>query len=85
MVCNERLAAACLDSGLHLHLRIGSRALTEQVRMHVRRSGSPKEVSEAVPAAEVAPKILADVVESVIGAAYLDSGGDLRVVAQVWI
>ena len=32
---------------------------------------------------EPAPKVLADILESIIGATYLDSGGDLEITAKV--
>ena len=91
MVSNDRLASACLDTGLHKMLRGGSRALADLVRFHAwKHEGgqsalvpASRHVGQGGAAAEAAPKVLADIVESLVGAAYLDSGGDLEATAKV--
>lgn len=92
MVSNDRLAAACLDAGLHKMLRSGSRALADLIRFHSWKhegmqgalAAAPRHVVQGGAEGEAAPKVLADIVESLVGAAYLDSGGNLEAVAQVW-
>lgn len=86
-VNNENFARVAVKHKLHVHLRHGSSALDRQIRDFV------KEVLEELlkPGFNSfglgdckAPKVLGDIVESIAGAIFLDSGRDTSVVWQVF-
>ncbi|CAK9143614.1 unnamed protein product [Ilex paraguariensis] len=86
-VNNENFARVAVKHNLHLHLRHGSSALEKQIRDFV------KEVQNELSKPGFnsfglgdckAPKVLGDIVESVAGAIFLDSGRDTAVVWRVF-
>lgn len=86
-VNNENFARVAVKHKLHVHLRHGSSALDRQIRDFV------KEVLEELlkPGFNSfglgdckAPKVLGDIVESIAGAIFLDSGRDTSVVWKVF-
>ncbi|KAK9279100.1 hypothetical protein L1049_012775 [Liquidambar formosana] len=86
-VNNENFARVAVKHNLHLHLRHGSSALEKQIRDFV------KEVQDELSKPEFnsfglgdckAPKVLGDIVESIAGAIFLDSGRDTAVVWRVF-
>ena len=72
-VCNERLASRAAALGLARFLRHGSVALHRDMLAFVMAQTAP--ASGALQASP--PKVLADVLEAVVGAVLLDSGLDL--------
>nr|AUH15437.1 dicer-like 1 protein [Dimocarpus longan] len=83
-VNNENFARVAVKHKLHVHLRHGSSALERQIRDFV------KEVQEELTKPGFnsfglgdckAPKVLGDIIESIAGAIFLDSG---RNTAAVW-
>ncbi|KAK6239622.1 hypothetical protein QUC31_005091 [Theobroma cacao] len=86
-VNNENFARVAVKHQLHVHLRHGSSALEKQIRDFV------KEVQDELlkPGFNSfglgdckAPKVLGDIVESIAGAIFLDSGRDTSVVWRVF-
>uniref|UniRef100_A0A5B7C3V7 Endoribonuclease Dicer homolog 1 n=1 Tax=Davidia involucrata TaxID=16924 RepID=A0A5B7C3V7_DAVIN len=86
-VNNENFARVAVKHKLHVHLRHGSSALEKQIRDFV------KEVQDELlkPGFNSfglgdckAPKVLGDIVESIAGAIFLDSGRDTAVVWRVF-
>ncbi|KAE8662432.1 Endoribonuclease Dicer-like protein 1 [Hibiscus syriacus] len=86
-VNNENFARIAVKHQLHVHLRHGSSALEKQIREFV------KEVQEELlkPGFNSfglgdckAPKVLGDIVESIAGGIFLDSGRDTAVVWRVF-
>ncbi|TYH62950.1 hypothetical protein ES332_D07G156200v1 [Gossypium tomentosum] len=86
-VNNENFARVAVKRLLHVHLRHGSSALEKQIRDFV------KEVQDELlkPGFNSfglgdckAPKVLGDIVESIAGAIFLDSGRDTAVVWRVF-
>ncbi|KAF0911134.1 hypothetical protein E2562_005501 [Oryza meyeriana var. granulata] len=86
-VNNENFARVTVKHKLHVHLRHGSSALETQIREFV------KDVQEELlkPGFNSfglgdckAPKVLGDIVESIAGAIFLDSGYDTSVVWKVF-
>ncbi|CAK7348610.1 unnamed protein product [Dovyalis caffra] len=86
-VNNENFARVAVKHKLHVHLRHGSSALEKQIRDFV------KEVQDELlkPGFNSfglgdckAPKVLGDIVESIAGAIFLDSGRDTAVVWKVF-
>ncbi|KAF3439772.1 hypothetical protein FNV43_RR18050 [Rhamnella rubrinervis] len=86
-VNNENFARVAVKHNLHVHLRHGSNALEKQIRDFV------KEVQEELSKPGFnsfglgdckAPKVLGDIVESIAGAIFLDSGHDTAVVWKVF-
>lgn len=86
-VNNENFARVAVNHKLHVHLRHGSSALEKQIRDFV------KEVREELSKPGFnsfglgdckAPKVLGDIVESIAGAIFLDSGRDTAVVWKVF-
>ncbi|KAG8488850.1 hypothetical protein CXB51_016736 [Gossypium anomalum] len=86
-VNNENFARVAVKHQLHVHLRHGSSALEKQIRDFV------KEVQDELlkPGFNSfglgdckAPKVLGDIVESIAGAIFLDSGRDTAVVWRVF-
>ncbi|KAL8138311.1 hypothetical protein V2J09_004312 [Rumex salicifolius] len=86
-VNNENFARVAVKHNLHVHLRHGSSALEKQIRDFV------KEVQNELLKAQYnsfglgdckAPKVLGDIVESIAGAIFLDSGRDSSVVWKVF-
>lgn len=86
-VNNENFARVAVKRKLHIHLRHGSSALEKQIRDFV------KEVQDELSKPGFnsfglgdckAPKVLGDIVESIAGAIFLDSGRDTAVVWKVF-
>ncbi|XP_057980803.1 endoribonuclease Dicer homolog 1 [Malania oleifera] len=86
-VNNENFARVAVKHKLHLHLRHGSSALEKQIREFV------KEVQNELSKPGFnsfglgdckAPKVLGDIVESIAGAIFLDSGRNTAVVWRVF-
>ncbi|XAR62909.1 Ribonuclease III [Bertholletia excelsa] len=86
-VNNENFARVAVKHKLHVHLRHGSSALEKQIRDFV------KEVQDELSKPGFnsfglgdckAPKVLGDIVESIAGAIFLDSGYDTAVVWRVF-
>ncbi|KAI5423673.1 Dicer-like protein 1, variant 4 [Lathyrus oleraceus] len=86
-VNNENFARVTVKHNLHLHLRHGSSALEKQIKEFV------KEVQEELlkPGFNSfglgdckAPKVLGDILESIAGAIFLDSGKNTAVVWEVF-
>ncbi|XP_058753395.1 endoribonuclease Dicer homolog 1-like [Vicia villosa] len=86
-VNNENFARVTVKHNLHLHLRHGSSALEKQIKEFV------KEVQEELlkPGFNSfglgdckAPKVLGDILESIAGAIFLDSGRNTAVVWKVF-
>ncbi|GJN30122.1 hypothetical protein PR202_gb18402 [Eleusine coracana subsp. coracana] len=86
-VNNENFARVAVKHKLHVHLRHGSSALETQIREFV------KDVQEEISKPGFnsfglgdckAPKVLGDIVESIAGAIFLDSGNDTSVVWKVF-
>lgn len=86
-VNNENFARVAVKHNLHIHLRHGSSALEKQIRDFV------KEVQNELSKPGFnsfglgdckAPKVLGDIVESIAGAVFLDSGRDTAVVWRVF-
>lgn len=86
-VNNENFARVAVKHKLHLHLRHGSSALEKQIRDFV------KEVQEELSKPGFnsfglgdckAPKVLGDIVESIAGSVFLDSGRNTSVVWRVF-
>lgn len=86
-VNNENFARVAVKHKLHIHLRHGSSALEKQIREFV------KEVQDELSKPGFnsfglgdckAPKVLGDIVESIAGAIFLDSGRDTAVVWKVF-
>ncbi|CAL5428641.1 unnamed protein product [Camellia sinensis] len=86
-VNNENFARVAVKHKLHMHLRHGSSALEKQIRDFV------KEVKDELSKPGFnsfglgdckAPKVLGDIVESIAGAIFLDSGRDTAVVWRVF-
>ncbi|GAX83070.1 hypothetical protein CEUSTIGMA_g10496.t1 [Chlamydomonas eustigma] len=91
LVCNEHLAQACLTSGLYELFRVGYRPLqtliSQVAKQQKARRGLDAEDqrtpwNQAEDQQEL-PKVLADCVEAIIGAIFLDSCGRLEAPAQV--
>ncbi|KAL0440784.1 UNVERIFIED_CONTAM: Endoribonuclease Dicer1 [Sesamum radiatum] len=86
-VNNENFARVAVKHNLHLHLRHGSSALEKQIRDFV------KEVQNELSKPGFnsfglgdckAPKVLGDIVESIAGAIFLDSGCNTAAVWKVF-
>ncbi|KAK4267099.1 hypothetical protein QN277_023932 [Acacia crassicarpa] len=86
-VNNENFARVAVKHNLHVHLRHGSSALEKQITEFV------KEVQEELSKPGFnsfglgdckAPKVLGDIVESIAGAIFLDSGRETSVVWKVF-
>ncbi|KAG9455436.1 hypothetical protein H6P81_008340 [Aristolochia fimbriata] len=86
-VNNENFARVAVKHRLHVHLRHGSSALEAQIKDFV------KEVQEELSKPGFnsfglsdckAPKVLGDIVESIAGSIFLDSGRDTSVVWSVF-
>lgn len=86
-VNNENFARVAVKHKLHVHLRHGSTALEKQIRDFV------KEVQDELSKPGFnsfglgdckAPKVLGDIVESIAGAIFLDSGHDTTDVWRVF-
>ncbi|CAM8960945.1 unnamed protein product [Rhodiola kirilowii] len=86
-VNNENFARVAVKRNLHVHLRHGSSALERQIRDFV------KEVEEELSKSTFnsfglgdckAPKVLGDIVESIAGAIFLDSGRNTTIVWEIF-
>ncbi|XP_048230330.1 endoribonuclease Dicer homolog 1 isoform X2 [Ricinus communis] len=86
-VNNENFARVAVNHKLHVHLRHGSSALEKQIRDFVREVqdelSKPGFNSFGLGDCK-APKVLGDIVESIAGAIFLDSGRDTAVVWKVF-
>lgn len=86
-VNNENFARVAVRHNLHLHLRHGSSALEKQIRDFVKevQSELSKPAFNSFGLGDCkAPKVLGDIVESIAGAIFLDSGRDTAVVWKVF-
>ncbi|XP_010241057.1 PREDICTED: endoribonuclease Dicer homolog 1 [Nelumbo nucifera] len=86
-VNNENFARVAVKHKLHLHLRHGSSALEAQIRDFVNdvQDELLKPGFNSFGLGDCkAPKVLGDIVESIAGAIFLDSGGDTSVVWRVF-
>ncbi|GAV80355.1 dsrm domain-containing protein/DEAD domain-containing protein/Helicase_C domain-containing protein/Ribonuclease_3 domain-containing protein/PAZ domain-containing protein/dsRNA_bind domain-containing protein [Cephalotus follicularis] len=86
-VNNENFARVAVKHKLHVHLRHGSSALERQIRDFVKEV----QVEFSKPGLNSfglgdckAPKVLGDIVESIAGAIFLDSGRNTAVVWKVF-
>ncbi|KAL4305981.1 hypothetical protein AHAS_Ahas16G0132600 [Arachis hypogaea] len=86
-VNNENFARVAVKHNLHVHLRHGSSALEKQIKEFV------KEVQDELSKPGFnsfglgdckAPKVLGDIVESIAGSIFLDSGRDTTIVWKVF-
>ncbi|XP_057721520.1 endoribonuclease Dicer homolog 1 [Arachis stenosperma] len=86
-VNNENFARVAVKHNLHVHLRHGSSALEKQIKEFV------KEVQDELSKPGFnsfglgdckAPKVLGDIVESIAGSIFLDSGRDTTLVWKVF-
>ncbi|KAK3012238.1 hypothetical protein RJ639_012247 [Escallonia herrerae] len=86
-VNNENFARVAVNHKLHVHLRHGSSALEKQIRDFVKEvqieSLKPGFNSFGLGDCK-APKVLGDIVESIAGAIFLDSGRDTQAVWKVF-
>lgn len=86
MVSNKFLAALCVKLGFHTHMRYFSGTMESNIRLYVLENERHHE--EANGAMDYwnneihAPKYLGDVVESYIGAIFIDSGFNFSVVQE---
>ncbi|KAH7519383.1 hypothetical protein FEM48_Zijuj08G0030400 [Ziziphus jujuba var. spinosa] len=86
-VNNENFARVAVKHNLHMHLRHGSNALERQIRDFVKevQSELSKPGFNSFGLGDCkAPKVLGDIVESIAGAVFLDSGHDTAVVWRVF-
>ncbi|EXC13651.1 Endoribonuclease Dicer-1-like protein [Morus notabilis] len=86
-VNNENFARVAVRHNLHVHLRHGSSALEKQIRDFVKevQSELSKPGFNSFGLGDCkAPKVLGDIVESIAGAIFLDSGRDSAVVWKVF-
>ncbi|KAA8520803.1 hypothetical protein F0562_014925 [Nyssa sinensis] len=86
-VNNENFARVAVKHKLHVHLRHGSSALEKQIRDFVKevRDELLKPGFNSFGLGDCkAPKVLGDIVESIAGAIFLDSGRDTAVVWRVF-
>nr|XP_043612306.1 endoribonuclease Dicer homolog 1 [Erigeron canadensis] len=86
-VNNENFARVAVKHNLHVHLRHGSSALEKQIRDFVKEVetelSKPGFNSFGLGDCK-APKVLGDIIESIAGAIFLDSGRDTSVVWKVF-
>ncbi|CAH8319117.1 unnamed protein product [Eruca vesicaria subsp. sativa] len=86
-VNNENFARVAVKHKLHLYLRHGSSALEKQIREFVKEvqteSSKPGFNSFGLGDCK-APKVLGDIVESIAGAIFLDSGKDTSAAWKVF-
>ncbi|XP_049401560.1 ribonuclease 3-like protein 2 [Solanum stenotomum] len=80
-VSTEKLARVAVRHGLYKYLRRDSAILDEKVKEFVITVQQEEEM-EFYGGMIKAPKVLADIVESVMGAVYLDCGFDVNAVLQ---
>ncbi|CAH9090311.1 unnamed protein product [Cuscuta europaea] len=86
-VNNENFARVAVTHNLHIHLRHGSSALEKQIRdfvLEVQNELSKTEINSFGLGDCKAPKVLGDIVESIAGAIYLDSGCNTAAVWRVF-
>ncbi|KAL1811892.1 hypothetical protein ACET3Z_021957 [Daucus carota] len=86
-VNNENFARVAVKHNLHVHLRHGSNALEKQIRDFVKEVQNEllKQGFNCFGLGDCkAPKVLGDIVESIAGSIFLDSGHDTGVVWQVF-
>ena len=86
MVSNKFLGAVCVNIGFHRHLRYSSSVLEPQIRIYAtelleakRTAGDNRDYWTTV---SDPPKCLPDIVESYIGAMFIDSDFDYKVVQK---
>lgn len=86
-VNNENFARVAVKHSLHLHLRHGSSALEKQIRdfvSEVKNELSKPGFNSFGLGDCKAPKVLGDIVESIAGAIFLDSGCNTKAVWEVF-
>ncbi|RAL41994.1 hypothetical protein DM860_018227 [Cuscuta australis] len=86
-VNNENFARVAVKHNLHVHLRHGSSALEKQIRnfvFEVQNELSKTEINSFGLGDCKAPKVLGDIVESIAGAIFLDSGCNTATVWKVF-
>jgi endoribonuclease Dicer len=78
LVSNRFLGAVCVKLGFHKHLRHNSSAIQNQITNFVEELELAREAAEGArnywTTVKEAPKCLADIVESYVGAMFIDSG-----------
>lgn len=99
LITNATLSRVCAGSGLATHLRTGLQSVQRLVAEYVVGAGKqqqPCSTPAAAPAAvraasrtsaaeaDAGPKLLADLLEAVLGAVVLDSGGGGQGLAAGW-
>lgn len=84
MVSNKFLGALCVETGFHKHLRYGKSPLEPQIREYafelVEAKRTAGQDARDYWTAVEPPKCLSDIVESYIGAIFIDSNFDYGVV-----
>ncbi|XP_027127283.1 ribonuclease 3-like protein 2 isoform X2 [Coffea eugenioides] len=80
-ISTEKLARVAVRHGLHKYVRHNAAALHDKVRDFATAVGQEDE-TEVHGGAIKAPKVLADIVESVAAAVYVDCGFDLQ---ALWV
>lgn len=80
-ISTEKLARVAVRHGLHRYVRHNATALHDKVRDFATAVGQEDE-TEVYGGATKAPKVLADIVESVAAAVYVDCGFDLQ---ALWV
>lgn len=89
MVSNKTIAAICALSGLHVYIQCGSRELIGNIDAHAAKISELKKAEDALAKQEgrspgqfwldvETPKVIGDVVESIIGAMYVCDGYELH-------
>ncbi|KAJ9563011.1 hypothetical protein OSB04_008171 [Centaurea solstitialis] len=81
-ISTEKLARVAVKHGLHKYVRHRAAALSEKVREFV--IAVEEEDDMVVHGGHMkAPKVLADIVESVVAAVYLDCGSNLKILRMI--
>ncbi|EOA30764.1 hypothetical protein CARUB_v10013907mg [Capsella rubella] len=81
-VSTEKLARVALNHGLYRFLRRNAPSLDEKVKEFTEAVGKEDDLSVAHGGLVKAPKVLADVLESLAGAVYIDVNFDLE---RLWV
>ncbi|XP_078169744.1 endoribonuclease Dicer homolog 3a-like isoform X2 [Carex rostrata] len=80
-VNNETFAQTAVRHKLHLHLQHGSGLLLQQITDYIRALGESQNSPDPAKTAPKGPKVLGDIIESIIGAILIDTKFNLT---QVW-
>ncbi|XP_078169437.1 endoribonuclease Dicer homolog 3a-like [Carex rostrata] len=80
-VNNETFAQTAIRHKLHLHLQHGSGLLLQQITDYIRALGESQNSPDPAKTAPKGPKVLGDIVESIIGAILIDTEFNLN---EVW-